>query len=89
MGHFKCTSERRSKKTVLSFEVRDNLNEFFVSDSDSDQISIKEPHNKRETKRMRKESKKQKHRRLSNSNLVIPTTEEEVSESDESQSSDD
>jgi hypothetical protein len=86
MGHFKCTRERQSKKTVLSFEVCDNLNEFFVSDSDSAQISIKEPHNKREAKRMRKESKKQKHRRLSNSNLVIPTTDEEVS--DESQSSD-
>lgn len=72
---------------ALSFDVCENLNEFFVSDSDSAQISIKEPHNKREEKRLRKEAKKQRARRLSNSNLVIPTTDEDVS--DDSQSSDD
>lgn len=47
-----------------------------------------EPLCKREEKRKRKESKRTRHRRLSNSNLLIPTTDEEASgyESDSSQS---
>jgi len=36
-GHFKCTSENRSRKVKLTFEVADNLNEFFITDSDEQQ----------------------------------------------------
>ena len=34
-GHFKCTSERKSQKIKLTTKVEDNLDEFFVADSDS------------------------------------------------------
>lgn len=88
MGHFKCTSEKRSRRVNLTFDVADNLNEFFVDDSDEVHISTKDLASKREEKRHRKEVKKQRQRRLSNSNLMIPTTDDEA-QSDESNSSSD
>lgn len=86
MGHFKCTSENRSRRVKLTFDVADNLNEFFIDDSDEVHISTKTLASKREEKRNRKEAKKQRQRRLSNSNLMIPTTDDEAY-SDYSQSS--
>ena len=85
-GHFKCTSENRSRKVKLTFDVADNLNEFFISDSDELQIDIKDLAGKREYKRHRKEAKKHRQRRLSNSNLMIPTDDDEAY-SEQSQSS--
>ena len=35
VGHFKCTSEKKSEQIKLTFKVEDNLDEFFVSDQDS------------------------------------------------------
>lgn len=84
MGHFKCTSENRSRRVNLTFDVADNLNEFFIDDSDEVCISTKDLASKREDKRHRKETKKHRQRRLSNSNLMIPTTDEEA-ESEQSQ----
>ena len=85
-GHFKCTSENRSRHVKLTFDVADNLNEFFVDDEirTSPKSSLTK---KREDKRQRKEAKKHRHRRLSNSNLMIPTTDEEFSDYSRSSSS--
>lgn len=57
MGHFKCTSEKRSRHVKLTFDVCDNLNEFFVDDeirTSPTSILVK----KREDKRQRKEAKR-------------------------------
>lgn len=78
MGHFKCTSENRSRRVNLTFDVADNLNEFFIDESDEVHISTKDISSKREDKRHRKEAKKHRQRRFSNSNLMIPTTDEEA-----------
>lgn len=83
-GHFKCTSERKSNKVKLTFDVKNNLDEFFAEDDDEIRISTKDNNRKRDKKHSRKEAKKQRHRRLSNSNLVIPTSEEESSGDSES-----
>ncbi len=80
MGHFKCTSENRSSRVKLTFDVADNLNGFFIDDSDELHIDIKDLAGKREDKRHRKEAKKHRQRRLSNSNLMIPTDDDENSE---------
>ena len=61
----------------LTFDVADNLNEFFIDDSDEVRISTKDLASKREDKRNRKEAEKHRQRRLSNSSLMIPTTDEE------------
>ena len=93
-GHFKCMAEKKSVGVKLTFTVENNLDEFFVTDndsnipctdddicSDSDTLEIeKRMAKKRENKANKKSKvKKVKHRRLSNSNLVIPTTEEDQS----------
>ena len=77
LGHFKCTQEKKSNKVNLTFNVADNLDEFFIDDSDTIKISTKDNVRKRDKKSSRKEAKKHRHRRLSNCNLVIPTSDEE------------
>lgn len=81
-----------SKKKHLTFTVKDDLDEFFVSESSSDcnsdhGLEIESQHlRKRDLKAL---NKKTKHRRLSNSNLMIPTSDDsESSVSDESNNSD-
>ena len=60
-GHFKCTSEKRSRKVKLTFLVEDNLDEFFIENNqptgqDEPNFSIR----KRDKKSQRKAAKKQR-----------------------------
>ena len=105
-GHFKCMKETKSASVNLTFKVAADLDEFFVSESNSssdEQVPINPdiidlgPPQKREPinpniidlgpprKRDRKKDNKTKHRRLSNSNLIIPTSDDNQSESSSSE----
>ena len=53
-GHFKCTSERKSRKVNLTFKVADNLDEFFSENSDKIKISTKDSLRKRDRKKAKK-----------------------------------
>ena len=63
-GHLRCTSDRKAYSFQVSFSVKDNLDEF---------IRPPEwlPSEKSEKKKERKE------RRLSNTNIVVPTSDSE------------
>lgn len=94
-GHFKCTSERESRKVKLSFRVEENLDEFFTEDGAIDDFIMGSPSqlgkgatakqlSKRDKKMKRK--KKQKMRRVPGSNLMIPASDDESSSSSSSES---
>ena len=71
----------------MTFTVRDDLDEFFVTESSSDEKSDKglEIENEQARKRdLKVQNKKTKHRRMSNSNLIIPTSDDSLSSSSDS-----
>ena len=83
-GHFKCSKESKSNLIKLSFGVEGNLNEFFVSEK----LSYKGLAAVEETKERKRDTKrKTKVRRLSNSNILIPTSDEASASSDDGSSS--
>ena len=60
-GHFKCTSEQRSRIVGLTFDVAENLNEFLLNSDEEEEFpksDLKKREEKREDKRQRKEAKR-------------------------------
>ena len=84
-GHFKCSTENQSIKVKLNFTVQNDIDEFLKKSSrlrlrtpGSSLSSSPEPVDKKSKKRDKKlkhKKKKKKVRRLSNSNIVIPTSD--------------
>jgi hypothetical protein len=40
MGHFKCTSESRSKRVRPTFDVKNDLNEFLINSNDEAEVDM-------------------------------------------------
>ena len=88
-GHFKCSTECEGKNIKLTFKVEDNLDEFLFSEIDHNINYTVETTPTGHRKRSHKlKYKKQKHRRLPDSNIMIPVNNDEELSSESSSSSD-